>query len=159
MTIFNFLVSLKSLLHIFIADLFGWQRCRRTYIVRFFLPHCIKQETRHMLTLESFSYCTYCKENLLGWEGCTSKCIDSECCLSNVHICWCKSARNAWDTLTTFYQARNEACAAYISEQLGSYFRCWSLPACFGCLIYLCLSRPDIQFSVSQMSRFVHRPS
>ena len=27
-----------------------------------------------------------------------------------------------------------------------------------GCLIYLCITRPDIQFAVSQMSRFMHCP-
>ena len=28
-----------------------------------------------------------------------------------------------------------------------------------GCLIYLCNTRPDIQYSVSQMSKFMHSPS
>src|SRR5262249_53759119 len=27
-----------------------------------------------------------------------------------------------------------------------------------GCLIYVCITRPDIQFSVSQVSRFMHSP-
>ena len=30
------------------------------------------------------------------------------------HICSCKTAKEAWDTLATFYQTRNEACAAYL---------------------------------------------
>ena len=27
-----------------------------------------------------------------------------------------------------------------------------------GCLIYVCITRPDIQFVVSQVSRFMHSP-
>ena len=36
------------------------------------------------------------------------------------HIRSCKIAKDAWDTLTTLYQARNEARVAYLRKQLES---------------------------------------
>ena len=36
------------------------------------------------------------------------------------HICSCKTAKEAWDTLATLYQARNEARVAYLRKQLES---------------------------------------
>ena len=36
------------------------------------------------------------------------------------HMCSCKIAREAWDVLCTLYQARNEACVAYLRKQLES---------------------------------------
>ena len=36
------------------------------------------------------------------------------------HIRSCKTAKDAWDTLTTLYQARNEARVAYLRKQLES---------------------------------------
>ena len=36
------------------------------------------------------------------------------------HIRSCKTTKDAWDTLTTLYQARNEARVAYLRKQLES---------------------------------------
>ena len=36
------------------------------------------------------------------------------------HIRSCKTAKDAWDTLTTLYQVRNEAHVAYLRKQLES---------------------------------------
>ena len=36
------------------------------------------------------------------------------------HICSCKTSKDAWDELATLYQARNEACVAYLRKQLES---------------------------------------
>ena len=40
----------------------------------------------------------------------------------------------------------------------GDYFDVTLYQQAVGCLIYLCITRPDIQFAVSQMSRFMHCP-
>ena len=36
------------------------------------------------------------------------------------HICSCSTSKEAWDTLVTLYQARNEARVAYLCKQLES---------------------------------------
>ena len=36
------------------------------------------------------------------------------------HICSCKTLKEAWDTLATLYQARNEARVAYLRKQVES---------------------------------------
>ena len=40
----------------------------------------------------------------------------------------------------------------------GDYFDVILYQQAVGCLIYVCISRADIQFAVSQVSRFMHSP-
>ena len=38
----------------------------------------------------------------------------------------------------------------------GEYFDAFLYQQAVGCLIYVCITRPDIQYAVSQVSRFMH---
>ena len=40
----------------------------------------------------------------------------------------------------------------------GEYFDAVLYQQAFGCLIYVCIKRPDIQYAMSQVSRFMHSP-
>ena len=42
------------------------------------------------------------------------------------------------------------------SHDAGEHFDVTLYQTAVGCLIYVCITRPDIQFAVSQVSRFIH---
>ena len=43
-------------------------------------------------------------------------------------------------------------------HDFGDYFDVSLYQQAIGCLIYVCITRPDVQYAVSQMSRFMHSP-
>ena len=51
-----------------------------------------------------------------------------------------------------------ETCLHLSVHDAGEYFDAVLYQQAVGCLIYVCITRPDIQYAVSQVSRFMHSP-
>ena len=51
-----------------------------------------------------------------------------------------------------------ETCLHLSFHDAGEYFDAVLYQQAIGCLIYVCITRPDIQYAVSQVSRFMHSP-